>query len=122
VATSPRRSRRGGRAGARGHLDVCGLDTPFEVSIPTKAAMAAVRAAAPARERSRAAERLPHRGVLVSLRTRLRRALSGGLPLTSIYSRGDGVVWWEACTVPYAECVEVTGSHVGTPSTGAPTG
>jgi hypothetical protein len=22
-------------------------------------------------------------------------------------------VWWEACTVPYAECVEVTGSHVG---------
>ena len=31
----------------------------------------------------------------------------------SIYSRGDGVVWWEACVVPYARNVEVTGSHVG---------
>ena len=35
------------------------------------------------------------------------------VPLTSIYSRGDGVVWWEACTVPYARNVEVRGSHVG---------
>jgi hypothetical protein len=35
------------------------------------------------------------------------------VPLTSIYSRDDGVVWWEACTVPYARCVEVSGSHVG---------
>src|SRR2546421_5103984 len=33
--------------------------------------------------------------------------------LTSIYSRGDGVVRWEAQLVPYADCVEVTGSHVG---------
>lgn len=23
------------------------------------------------------------------------------------------MVWWEACVVPYARCVEVTGSHVG---------
>ena len=36
-----------------------------------------------------------------------------GVPLTSVYSRGDGVVWWEACVVPYARCVEVSGSHVG---------
>ena len=33
--------------------------------------------------------------------------------LTSIYSRGDGVVRWQAALVPYATCVEVTGSHVG---------
>jgi triacylglycerol lipase len=33
--------------------------------------------------------------------------------MTSIYSRGDGVVLWRGCTVPYADCVEVTGSHVG---------
>jgi triacylglycerol lipase len=33
--------------------------------------------------------------------------------LTSIYSRGDGVIRWQAALVPYAECVEVTGSHVG---------
>ncbi len=33
--------------------------------------------------------------------------------LTSIYSREDGVVRWQAALVPYADCVEVTGSHVG---------
>ena len=33
--------------------------------------------------------------------------------LTSIYSQGDGVVRWQAALVPYADCVEVTGSHVG---------
>lgn len=33
--------------------------------------------------------------------------------LTSIYSKGDGVVRWQAQFVRYAECVEVTGSHVG---------
>lgn len=33
--------------------------------------------------------------------------------LTSIYSRGDGVVRWQAALVHYADCVEVTGSHVG---------
>jgi pimeloyl-ACP methyl ester carboxylesterase len=33
--------------------------------------------------------------------------------LTSVYSRGDGVVRWQAQIVPYADCVEVTGSHVG---------
>jgi hypothetical protein len=35
------------------------------------------------------------------------------VPLTSIYSKQDGVVRWRACVVPYARCVEVTGSHVG---------
>jgi len=33
--------------------------------------------------------------------------------LTSVYSKGDGVVRWQAQVVPYADCVEVTGSHVG---------
>jgi pimeloyl-ACP methyl ester carboxylesterase len=33
--------------------------------------------------------------------------------LTSIYTRADGVVRWERCVVPYADCVEVTGSHTG---------
>ena len=32
---------------------------------------------------------------------------------TSIYSRGDGVVWWASCIAPYATNVEVSGSHVG---------
>ena len=33
--------------------------------------------------------------------------------LTSVYSKGDGVVRWQGCVVPYGECVEITGSHVG---------
>jgi triacylglycerol lipase len=33
--------------------------------------------------------------------------------LTSVYSKGDGVVRWDRQVVPYADCVEVTGSHVG---------
>jgi pimeloyl-ACP methyl ester carboxylesterase len=33
--------------------------------------------------------------------------------LTSIYSRGDGMVRWETCVADYADNVEVTGSHVG---------
>jgi triacylglycerol lipase len=46
------------------------------------------------------------------------RDLNGPFPerrvrFTSIYSKEDGVVCWEGCLVPYADCVEVTGSHVG---------
>jgi triacylglycerol lipase len=33
--------------------------------------------------------------------------------LTSIYSKGDGVVHWQCQIIPHADCVEVTGSHVG---------
>jgi triacylglycerol lipase len=33
--------------------------------------------------------------------------------MTSIYSKGDGVVMWQGAIVPYADCIEVTGSHVG---------
>ena len=42
-----------------------------------------------------------------------RRPFPEQVPLTSIYSKGDGVVRWRACVVPYARCVEVTGSHIG---------
>jgi pimeloyl-ACP methyl ester carboxylesterase len=34
-------------------------------------------------------------------------------PLVSVYSRTDGIVHWEACLREDAECVEVSGSHVG---------
>lgn len=33
--------------------------------------------------------------------------------LSSVYSKGDGVVRWQAAVVPYGDCNEVTGSHVG---------
>jgi pimeloyl-ACP methyl ester carboxylesterase len=35
------------------------------------------------------------------------------VPLVSIYSRTDGIVHWEACMRPDADCLEVDGSHVG---------
>jgi len=31
--------------------------------------------------------------------------------LTSIYSKGDGVVHWQCQVIP--DCIEVTGSHIG---------
>jgi triacylglycerol lipase len=90
-----------------------GLDTPFDISIPTRAAVAAVRWV-----HDRTTDRAARNGCLTeTCRCRFTADFCGefpaGVPLTSIYSRGDGVVWWEACTVPYADNVEVTGSHVG---------
>jgi pimeloyl-ACP methyl ester carboxylesterase len=35
------------------------------------------------------------------------------VPTTSIYSRTDGIVHWEACIRPDVEAFEVSGSHVG---------
>jgi len=35
------------------------------------------------------------------------------VPLTSIYTRSDGIVHWRACLRPDAHCLEVDGSHVG---------
>jgi triacylglycerol lipase len=90
-----------------------GLDTPFDISVPTKAAVAAVRAV-----HQRMDPRLAERGCLTAacgcdFARHYAGAFPPGIPLTSIYSREDGVVWWEACVVPYARNVEVTGSHVG---------
>lgn len=90
-----------------------GLDTPFDISIPTKAAVAATRWVL-----ARTVDRVARSGCFTATcRCRFTRDYAGDFPpsvsLTSIYSRGDGVVWWEACVVPYARNVEVTGSHVG---------
>jgi hypothetical protein len=35
------------------------------------------------------------------------------VPITSIYSRSDGVVNWKACRRPDLSAIEVKGSHVG---------
>jgi pimeloyl-ACP methyl ester carboxylesterase len=83
------------------------------ISGPSVAAVAAVR-----------------RGLVLARRTRAERCMTAectcgfardyGRPfpstrvrLTSIYSKGDGVVRWQGAVVPEAVCVEVTGSHVG---------
>lgn len=90
-----------------------GLDTPFDVSIPTQAAVRAVRWV-----HVRTTDRVARNGCFTdTCRCRFAHdyaaAFPADIPLTSIYSREDGVVWWEACRVPYARNVEVTGSHVG---------
>jgi pimeloyl-ACP methyl ester carboxylesterase len=35
------------------------------------------------------------------------------MPTLVVYSRSDGIVDWQACLDPHAECVEIEGSHVG---------
>jgi triacylglycerol lipase len=90
-----------------------GLRQMLSVSYPTQIAAAGVRRA------------LHHTGRLRSERCltdacecAFTRDFQGAFPvdrvrLTSIYSKGDGVVRWQAALVPYGDCVEVTGSHVG---------
>ena len=90
-----------------------GLDRPFDISIPTKAAVAAFRSLY-----ASTTDRVARNGCFTeTCRCRFAQDYNGAfpeeVPLTSIYSRGDGVVRWEACVVPYATCVEIEGSHVG---------
>jgi triacylglycerol lipase len=90
-----------------------GLDTPFDISIPTKAAVAGVRRVL--RASSRKARQA---GCLTdTCSCPFTRDYSApfppDVPVTSIYTRRDGVVWWEACVVPWARNVEVRGSHIG---------
>ena len=90
-----------------------GLDTAFDISIPTRAAVAAVRWV-----HGQTTDRAAGNGCFTdTCRCPFTEDFAGefptSVPLISIYTRGDGVVWWEACTVPYARNVEVTGSHIG---------
>jgi pimeloyl-ACP methyl ester carboxylesterase len=90
-----------------------GLDTPFAISQPTLAAVAVVRVI-----HARTTDRRSRHGCFTAgcgceFSHHYRAAFPERIPLTSIFSKGDGVVRWQACVVPYAHCVEVTGSHVG---------
>ena len=90
-----------------------GLESPFDISVPTRAAVHAVRTI-----HARTSDRIARNGCFTeTCRCRFvgdyAGAVPDAVPLTSIYSKGDGVVRWRACVVPYARCVEVEGSHVG---------
>lgn len=90
-----------------------GLDTAFDISIPTKLAVTATRVVLQGMSaRARAKGCFTH-----TCDCRFTRDFTApfppAVPLTSIWTRGDGVVWPGACQVPYARSVEVTGSHVG---------
>lgn len=90
-----------------------GLRQMLAVSYPTQAAAAGVRRALLRTGRARS----PH-CLTADCDCGFSRDFTGPFPgdrvrLTSIYSKEDGVIQWQAALVPYAECVEVTGSHVG---------
>jgi triacylglycerol lipase len=90
-----------------------GLGQMFAISYPTQAAVAASRRVVVGGGRARSPGCLTK-----ACECAFARDFAGTFPehrvrLTSIYSKEDGVVRWQATLVPYAKCVEVTGSHVG---------
>lgn len=91
-----------------------GLDEPFDISVVTKAAVAYVRAVLQVTSRRAAANGCLTESCSCPFVADYSAAFpSDRVPITSIYSKGDGVVRWRACVVPYARNVEVTGSHIG---------
>ena len=90
-----------------------GLDEPFDISVPTKAAVTMVRGALRRLDPTTA-----ERGCLTTtcdcpFARDYAAPFPDAVPITSVWSKGDGVVRWRACVVPYARSVEVRGSHVG---------
>ena len=90
-----------------------GLDTPYDVSMPLKGVLTLARGVM-----ARTSDRVERNGCLTESCTcrytsDFAAEFPAAVPFTSIYSKGDGVVWWEACTAEWADNVEVTGSHVG---------
>jgi pimeloyl-ACP methyl ester carboxylesterase len=90
-----------------------GLDEPFDISEPTRLAVEGVRRMVNRRDPERAAQGCFTHSCLCRYAQDYRAPFPETVPLTSLYSKGDGVVRWRSCVVPYARCVEVTGSHVG---------
>jgi triacylglycerol lipase len=90
-----------------------GLRRMLATSYPTQSAAGAARRAALRSGRARS----PH-CLTEQCDCAFASDFAGAFPadrvrLTSIYSKEDGVIRWQAALVPYATCVEVTGSHVG---------
>lgn len=89
-----------------------GLDDPFWISEPTKFAVEGVRRVL-VRDQQRRDQGCFTTSCLCRYSRDFRAPFPSSVPLTSIYSKGDGVVHWQACVVPYARCVEVRSSHIG---------
>jgi pimeloyl-ACP methyl ester carboxylesterase len=83
-----------------------GLSRQFDVSAPALAAVAFARAVQPNN-----ACLTEHCGCAFT--AGYASPFPATVRLTSIYSRGDGMVRWQSCLADYADNVEVTGSHVG---------
>jgi pimeloyl-ACP methyl ester carboxylesterase len=89
-----------------------GLDEPMNVSVPVKAVALAASAL-----RRRADPSLPEGCMVGGCGCRAfldyAAAFPAEIPITSIYTRGDGCLRYSCCVAPYARCVEVGGGHVG---------
>jgi triacylglycerol lipase len=83
-----------------------GLARPFDVSAPALAAVALARAV-------RGNEGCLTEQCGCAFTAAYTCTFPADVSLTSIYTRGDGMVRWESCLADYADNVEVTGSHVG---------
>ena len=83
------------------------------ISAPTLYAVAAARVAMRATGRARDDRCLAPDCACGFTRDYASPFPSDRVRMTSVYSKGDGVVMWEGAVVPYADNVEVTGSHVG---------
>jgi triacylglycerol lipase len=86
-----------------------GLESQFDAAAPALAAVALARAVE---------SRTGKRGCMTedcgcTFTAGYRAPFPEDVRLTSIYSKGDGMVRWSSCVVPYADNVEITGSHVG---------
>ena len=90
-----------------------GLDEPFDISEPTRLAVDGVRKLIARRDPERAALGCFTHSCLCRYAQDYRAPFPESVPLTSVYSKGDGVVRWRACVVPDARNVEVPGSHIG---------
>jgi hypothetical protein len=89
-----------------------GLSRQLAVSAPTAAAVRLVRAWHLRRSDGRANGCLTE-GCRCSFTRDYTAPFPESVSLTSIYSKSDGVVRWQSCVVPYADNVEVRGTHVG---------
>jgi triacylglycerol lipase len=89
------------------------LQGQFGASVPTLRAVGATRRVLLATRRARSRDCVTSACTCSFTRDFAKPFPFDAVRLTSIYSKGDGVVRWEGCIVPGASCVEVTGSHVG---------
>jgi triacylglycerol lipase len=89
------------------------LRAMLSISVPTTLAVSAARRGMRATGRARSDRCLSTECPCAFARDYEKPFPAELVRLTSIYSKGDGVVRWQESIVPEADCVEVTGSHVG---------
>lgn len=85
----------------------------FGISSPTRTAVGVARNALRLTSRGRSPDCFRARCTCDFIRDYTADFPVDQVRLTSIYSKGDGVVRWERAIVEEAHCVEVAGSHIG---------